>query len=305
MAGNDKNDDFDFEEVPTVRSGKVGQEVTTGAKRGIQVAETGPVQQSQSLTIMDTIQKAVLQGNVNIDTINRLVELHERFAAAEAKRQFDEAFARAKGSIKVVGKDGHVGYEAKNADKNDKGKDRTDYDYATLASIYDAAVPALSANGLSYDFDIKQEVIEGGSMKITVGCTVTHAGGHSKRVEMFGPPEAGGNKPIHKAIASAVTIFSRLTLKAALGIAERKDPSDDDGTAADEAAVQASGPEKINTEQLLELKKLAEEVGANMEGFCNHMKVDRLDDLPSSKFEEAKKALEFKRAQAKKQAARK
>ena len=173
-----------------------------------------------------------------------------------------------------------------------------------LAAIYDAAVPALSKYGLSYDFELQQEVIEG-SMKITVTCVVTHAGGHSKRVTLFGPPEDGGKKPIHKAIASAVTIFERLTAKAALGLAERKDPSDDDGTAADAAAVQTSGPEKISTEQLLELKKLADEVGANMEGFCNHMKVDRLDDLPSSKFEEAKKALEFKRAQAKKQAARK
>lgn len=254
---------------------------------------------SQSVSIMDTIQRAVLKGDVDISVIDKLVSLHERFAAVEAKRQFDEAFARAKGEIRVVEKDAHVGYEAKasNADDRNKPKDRTDYDYATLASIYDAAVPALSKYGLSYDFDIKQEVVEGGSMKITVGCVVTHAGGHSKRVEMFGPPEAGGNKPIHKAIASAVTIFSRLTLKAALGLAERKDPSDDDGKAADEAMAQASGPAMISDEQVAELKRIIDDVGANTEAFCNHLKVDRLEDLPASRFGEAKQKLEWKRSE--------
>jgi hypothetical protein len=173
-----------------------------------------------------------------------------------------------------------------------------------MASIYDAAVPALSKNGLSYDFDIKQEVIEG-NMKITVACIVTHAGGHSKRVEMFGPPEAGGNKPIHKAIASAVTIFSRLTLKAALGLAERKDPSDDDGAAADEAATQVSGPaspSKISAEQIAEIEALAADAQMTEEAWAAKTEVPSFKDILVKDFPEAKKRLESRRDFLRKQA---
>ena len=277
----------------------MGQEVIMRPSGAVQI-DREPVQQSQSVALMNTIHQLALKGGESsLATIERLVELHERFAAAEAKRQFDEAFARAKGKIKVVEKDAHVGYDAKGDKGPDKEKkDRTDYDYETLASIQDATAEALSENGLSYSFDLKQEISDG-AMKITVGCVVTHAGGHSKRVEMFGPPEAGGNKPIHKAIASAVTIFSRLTLKAALGLASRKDTSDDDGTAADEAAVQASGPERISAEQVAELRQIAKEADAE-DAFCVYAKIDALEDLLAADFQKAKGVLEAKRASYKK-----
>ena len=289
----------------------MGQEI---APRHDYFVATGPGAQaaSQSHALMNTIQQLALKGGEGaLTTIEKLVELQERFAKTEAKRQFDDAFACAKGEIAVVAKDGQVKYKPKaNQQQNQQNKGRpqddgdgekVDYKYATLAAIYDAAVPALSKYGLSYDFDIKQELLPGErdgekNWKITVGCTVTHASGHSKRVEMFGPPEDGGKKPLHKAIASAVTIFSRLTLKAALGIAEREDPDDTDGGPSE--ATQEAAPDVISAEQVAELKDLAD---GTEEAFLNWMKVSNIESIPAGDYEKARSALVAKRAAAKQQ----
>jgi hypothetical protein len=99
-----------------------------------------------------------------------------------------------------------------------------------------------------------------------------------------------------------VTIFSRLTLKAALGLAERKDPLDDDGAAADDGLKKLVGPENISDEQVTELKKLAD---GTEEAFLHWMGVPNIESIPASEYGKAKGALEAKRASTKKPAARK
>ena len=79
--------------------------------------------------------------------------------------------------------------------------------------------------------------------------------------------------------------------------AERKDPADDDGTAADEAAVQASGSEKISANQVAELRQIAKEADAE-DAFCVYAKIDSLEDLLATDFQKAKGVLEAKRKQA-------
>jgi len=245
-------------------------------------------------TMMDTIHEAVMRG-LSIDVINRMAELHKEFAAADAKRNFDDALAKAKAEIKVIDKDGHVGFPSK-----DPNATRTDYDHDTLAGIYDAAVPALSKYGLSHSFDIEQVMLPGErpgefAQVITVTCIVS-GHGHSKQVKMSGPPDSEGKKTGLKAIASAITMMSRYTLRAALGLASKKDKSDDDGTAAEIAAGRTqAGPEKISEVQLAELTALAEDVEADKIKFCRYYKIDCLGDILTTQFEDAKKALNTKR----------
>jgi hypothetical protein len=273
MASGDKND---FEPVENDKRNhqenrQTSHEVVSGGRYGvpIQVAETAPVQQTQSVAIMSTIQQLALTGGeAALATIDKLVTLHERFAAAEAKRKFDEAFALAKGEITVLDKDAHVGYAAKAgaADKKD-----TDYDYTTMAEIYDKAVPALSKYGISHRFEIEQELIPLDnpgeySQKITVTCIVTHHGGHSIKVKLWGGPDTSGNKPPHKAVNSALTILQTATLRTALGLASRKDKETADAATAD--ANGGSGPEKLSEEQLIQIKLLAKEVEVNEAAFC-------------------------------------
>ena len=252
----------------------------------------------QPRTMMDTIHEAVMKG-LSIDVINRMVELHKEFAAADAKRTFDDAFAKAKAEIKVIDKDAHVGFRQKAGQQGDKDAPRTDYDHDTLAGIYDAAVPALSKYGLSHGFDIEQVMSPGMNpgefaQTITVTCIIS-GHGHSKQVKMSGPPDFEGKKTGLKAIASAITMMSRYALRAALGLASRKDKSDDDGAAAEAAAVNQCEPGKVSEAQLAELTALADSVGADKAKFCRYYKIEGLADILQSQFEAAKKALNSKK----------
>jgi hypothetical protein len=256
-------------------------------------AQMVPQGQQAPRTMMDTIHEAVMKG-LSIDVINRMVELHKEFAAADAKRTFDDAFAKAKAEISVIDKDAHVGFPSKDANAP-----RTDYDHDTLAGIYDAAVPALSKYGLSHSFDIEQVMSPGMNpgefaQTITVTCIIS-GHGHSKQVKMSGPPDFEGKKTGLKAIASAITMMSRYALRAALGLASRKDKSDDDGAAAEAAGIDQSAPKKISEAQLGELIALADEVDANKRLFCEHIKVESLSDILAKNFELAKAMLERKR----------
>ncbi len=253
-------------------------------------------------TLMDTIHEAVMRG-LPIETINHIVALHKEFVAAEAKRAFDDAFAKAKAEIKVIDKDAHVGFPSKDANAP-----RTDYDHDTLAGIYDAAVPALSKYGLSHSFEIEQIMSPGMNpgefaQTITVTCIIS-GHGHSKQVKMSGPPDFEGKKTGLKAIASAITMMSRYSLRAALGLASRKDKSDDDGAAAEAAAVGSqSEPGRITKAQLSELLALADEIeSAGQPGlkarFCRHYKIEGFPEILQSQFEDAKKALNSKRKAA-------
>lgn len=255
-----------------------------------------PQVQQAPRTMLDTIHEAVMRG-ISIEVINNMVALHKQFAADAAKLAFDNAFAKAKAEIGVIDKDAHVGFKQKSGQasgQNDKDAPRTDYDHDTLAGIYDAAVPALSKYGLSHSFDIDQVMSPGMNpgefaQTITVTCIIS-GHGHSKQVKMSGPPDFEGNKKGLKAIASAITMMSRYALRAALGLASRKDKSDDDGAAAEDAAIK-----RITEEQLAELLKISDEVEANKILFCQWFKVKSFADIPPSRFDEAKTALETKR----------
>jgi hypothetical protein len=256
-------------------------------------AQSVPQVQQGPRTMMDTIHEAVMRG-LSIEVINRMVELHKEFAAADAKRTFDDAFAKAKAEISVIGKDAHVGFQPKDA-----GAPRTDYDHDTLAGIYDAAVPALSKYGLSHSFDIEQVSVPSDrpgefSQTITVTCIIS-GHGHSKQVKMSGPPDFEGKKTGLKAIASAITMMSRYALRAALGLASRKDKSDDDGAAAEAAAINQREPGKVSEDQLAELITLADEIGIPKASLCEYWKVDSFSDILASQFDSAKRAMEKRR----------
>lgn len=261
----------------------------------------------QPRTMLDTIHEAVMRGTP-IEVIERLWVLQKEFVAEEARRKFDDAFAKAKAEIGVIDKDAHVGFKQKAGQgqgSSDKDSPRTDYDHDTLAGIYDASVPALSKYGLGHSFEIEQVMtpaINPGefSQTITVTCIISGFG-YSKHTKMSGPPDFEGKKTGLKAIASAITMMSRYSLRAALGLASRKDKSDDDGAAAEAAGIGEPKQEFISEAQLDELIALCDEVGAEKGSFCQWVSrwsktnVDGLAKIRAKDFTRAKQGLEAKR----------
>lgn len=176
-----------------------------------ELIEVPQAAQQQHPTPAVLLQMAVQQG-ADLDKLERLMALQERWEATEARKAYDRAFSDFKAeAVRIL----------KNRQVNDgplRGKA-----YAELFAVVNAVTPALSKHGLSSSWKITRDEPQW----IEVTCTIKHVGGHFETVAMGGPPDAGGAKNAIMARASTVTYLERYTLKAITGLSEQDD--DDDG----------------------------------------------------------------------------
>lgn len=228
--------------------------------------------QGTAITPMDMLDRAV-QSGASIETLEKLMGLQERWKAAEAKQQFDEAMAAAKAEIPVIFKNRTVDFTS--------AKGRTNYKHEDLAGIARQVDPILTKHGLSYRYRTSSVPNE----PVTVTCIVSHRSGHSEENSLSAGRDDTGNKNSIQQIGSTITYLQRYTLKAALGLSAS---TDDDGKAADEVI----GP--ISDDQSAALLKLIEDTGSDIKLFCKHFKVNGVALLPAAQFERAKQMLEAK-----------
>lgn len=165
------------------------------------------------------LQMAVQQG-ADLDKLERLMALQERWEATEARKAYDAAFAAFKAEAVRIIKNRSVTAGPLAGKK-----------YAELFSVVNAVTPALSANGLSSSWQITKDDKDW----LEVTCTIKHSAGHSESVSMGGPPDVGGAKNPIQARASTVSYLQRYTLKAITGLSEQED-DDDGGRGVEEGA---------------------------------------------------------------------
>ena len=217
-----------------------------------------PEQEPRALSVMtpmDMIQRAVESG-ADIDMLEKLMALQERWESSQARKAFDEAVAAVKAEIPPI-------------ERNAKGHNDKRYaDFSAIARVVD---PILGQHGLSYRFRTSQ------TDRISVTCILSHKSGHSEETTLCGPADTSGNKNAIQAIGSTLTYLQRYSLVQMLGLAAS---SDDDGKSA------ASG-ETINEEQIGTLTELLDSVGADKARFLRFFKIDTLSALPSKRFQEA------------------
>lgn len=215
------------------------------------------------MTPMDMLEKAVSSG-AGIEVITKLMDLQDRWAATQARKEFDEAIAAAKAEIPPI---------VRNATGHNSKK------YADFAAIATVVDPIISKFGLSYRFRTTQ------AERIAVTCVLSHKAGHSEETTLAGPSDTTGNKNPIQAIGSTLTYLQRYSLVQALGLAAT---NDDDGN-------DAGRGETISEEQVGSLVELIEDVGADKAKFCAYLKVKALADIPAKDFKRACDALNAKR----------
>jgi len=162
-------------------------------------------------TPADLLRIAV-ESNADLDKLERLMVLQDKWEAKEARRSYDAAFAAFKAEAVMILKGRKV------TDGPLRGKS-----YAELHDVVNAVTPALSKHGLSSSWKLTKD--EKDWMQVT--CYLRHISGHEESVSMGGPPDAGGAKNAIQARASTKTYLERYTLKAICGLSEQDD--DDDG----------------------------------------------------------------------------
>lgn len=168
----------------------------------------------QATTPSDLLAMAVQQG-ADLDKLQKLMDLQDRWEANEARKAFTVAMTGFKAEPVQILKRKNVSFTTRDGDT-------TSYNHAELSDITDAIGPALAKHQLSFRWNIHQE---GGSIK--VDCILMHARGHSEQVTMFAAPDASGKKNAIQQVASTTTYLQRYTLLAITGMSTKG--MDDDG----------------------------------------------------------------------------
>lgn len=151
-----------------------------------QVSTTSPMQ----------LIEAAVNANADIDKLERLMSLQERWEQNNAKKSFFAAMSK-------------FNAECPNIIKRKKAHNSF---YAPLGDIHAQIKETLVSCGLSFRFE------QDHSNGITVSCLVSHESGHTERATMTAPADTSGSKSPIQAIASTVTYLQRYTLCSALGI---------------------------------------------------------------------------------------
>jgi hypothetical protein len=232
---------------------------------------------SESVALMQVIERAARDPNVDIDKMERLMSLYERRAAQEAERAFHDAMNVAQAHMQRIATDAN----------NSQTRSR----YATYAALDRALRPIYTEHGFSLSFDTGDGAPE---QYVRVLAVLSHRDGHSHTYKADIPADGKGAKggdvmtKTH-AVGSAMTYGQRYLLKMIFNVAIGE--NDDDGNAAGVG-------EYVTAEQAAELTALAESVGADKIKFCQYLKVGSIAEIPAKRFDQAKKALEIKRAKA-------
>ena len=249
--------------------------MTVHAEAQIQKIEHQSIEvASQSASILQVIERAAINPDVDIEKMERLMAMHERMAADQAKRAFNAAMIDAQEGMAPV-----------RADASNK---QTRSKYASYAALDRAVRPVYTTQGLAVSFSTADGAP---ADHVRVVANVMHREGHTQEYHIDMPSDGKGAKGgdvMTKTHASgaAMSYGMRYLLKLIFNIAVGEDDTDGNGL---------SSIALITSAQMQELSDLADEVGADKEKFCKFISVASLADIYADKFADAKKILESKR----------
>lgn len=221
--------------------------------------------------IIQIISRAASDPNVDIDKMERLLQMQERIMEREAKRSYTEAFAAMQTTLPEIA---------------EKGKGHGNIRYALWEDVNKAIRPILADHGFGLSFRVSDA---DNGIKITA--VLSHRNGHSEETARTFPADKSGSKNDIQAVGSAISYGKRYTASALLNITSRDEP-DDNGYSVGLGA-------KINEKQAEQLREMIDETDSDAEKFCKYYRINALPDLPAAKFEDALKALKSKQGTTK------
>lgn len=224
-----------------------------------------------AVTPMQMLQMALERGT-DLDQLQKLMDLQERWEKNEARKAFVVALSDFKAAPPTLMKNKKASFGKDNSAK-------TEYEYATLPQVVGVIAPALSKHGLSHRWSTSQD-----DKAIVVTCTLTHVMGHSESVTLQAPADITGSKNAIQAIGSTVTYLERYSLLAITGLAAAGQDDDGGGVVT-----------LIDDQQKAILLGLIKEVNADTALFCKFFRIDYIEMLSTKRFDEAKAMLEAKR----------
>ncbi|MDI4638325.1 MULTISPECIES: ERF family protein [Halomonadaceae] len=171
-----------------------------------------PVTQAipDSTAIIQVIERAALNPEVDIDKMERLLQMQERVLDRQALMAYSAAMAAMQTELPSIA---------------ERGKTNNGH-YATLEDIVDTVRPIMKTHGFAVSFRIQTQ-----ERGIQVTGVLMHQDGHREETSMLLPADTSGSKNAVQAFGSSTSYGKRYVLCALLNITTRG--QDDNGQTAD------------------------------------------------------------------------
>jgi len=210
----------------------------------------------ENQAMVSFIERAAADSNVDIDKLQKLIELKNSEEARTAKSQYNSAMAACQSEMPEI---------------QENGAAHNNIKYAKYEDIVKAVKPLLAKHGFSFsaktNFDEKFLVAQG---------IVSHAGGHSEETSIRLPFDNSGSKNAVQAIGSSISYAKRYLFCMLFNITTGGE--DDDGNTA-------SGT--ITPDQAEKLKTRLKTTGSDVKAFLTILRSDSVDALPAEFYAKA------------------
>lgn len=223
----------------------------------------------ESAAVLSMITRAASDPSVDIDKMERLMQMHERAQTRQSRQAFDDAMSQMQPDLPVIG---------------ERGDAAGRYTFALWEDIQKAIKPVLQRHGFSLTFRVQTDP------HITVTGVLAHRMGHREETTMTLPADPSGNKNAVQAVASSVSYGKRYTAGALLNLTSHGEDDDAYATAA----------QLITEEQEASLRDRLDACGANLPAFLKFLKVEGLSAIKSKDYAKAVAAVEAKEKAARK-----
>jgi hypothetical protein len=215
------------------------------------IEQAPPPAMSESAAIIQVIERAAMNPNVDIDKMERLLEMQERIMARNARAAYAAAFSRMQPDLPEI---------------PEHGKGHNNVSYALWEDVNDLIKPVLAKHGFGISFQNGRD-----GPNISVTAILTHCEGHSEQTTMILPVDTSGSKNAVQAVGSSTSYGKRYTASALLNLTSRHE--DDDGKSSGPPVDKVAPPAKSS----MSLKKRDENGQDAWDRLIGELRADFLD----------------------------
>ncbi|WP_375667108.1 MULTISPECIES: ERF family protein [unclassified Bartonella] len=236
----------------------------------IEIEETHHVAVEQ--TVMERILNKALDSDVDMDRLERLLDLREQ----EIKRQERQNFVRDLSAVQMA---------YKNIEQNAINK-HTNSKYATLDQYIDAVKDGLATYKFALFYRIKNQT----EKNVTIEITLSHPSGNEISTEGTFPIDSTGSKNSIQSLGSTLTYARRYLLGMLLNLASKEDDTDGQMQAKEDD----TNNQKVSSKQIKQIEELIEQTESDKNKLLSYAKVEKLTDMSCETADDVLKILESK-----------
>ena len=243
--------------------------------------------------VIERLSALVQSDQVNVDTLDKLLELQLKVMAHQAKMEYMAAKSKLASIRQIIP-----------VNRRGEGPGGSTYTYGDLPQFQKWADPWCAECGLGYDWRTEQETKddEGLPLSAMVICVISHYSGHQDEYPMYARRDdrlASKLSPM-QSYQIAITYAKRQTLKMGLGLVDSEDACDEDNPlpalpnqnrqrpqSQNSSPSSAGGKQKdqdgpAHANAIKTIRNAMENRGINEADILKRFKLKKLEDLKAS-----------------------